>query len=216
MPAMFESVVYEQRRQITQGPLPPGIPHGADPTRNPPPSSTWAHFKVLTTDISFRATVVVLTGVQHAGNLASVLQSASARGQFWLFILSGLDPRFVDKGFEIARIDDDSRAKITMVNEFDELTPQQVMQQVRLLGFELVTFTEAGDAIPVWDVDMLQPRQALIFGQESGGIPREVLALEGTRSTIPQAVGIGNLNVATAVEAALYEWQRQRVGFRPR
>ncbi|HBS29096.1 MAG TPA: hypothetical protein DEB06_06515 [Phycisphaerales bacterium] len=75
-----------------------------------------------------------------------------------------------------------------------------------------VWFTSGLFGVPVWEAD-LRPGDALVFGKETAGLPREMLEAHRDRViTLPMAPGERGLNVATAVCAVVYEGIRQCVG----
>jgi len=66
--------------------------------------------------------------------------------------------------------------------------------------------------VPAWEAD-LRPGDALVFGRETRGLPREMLEAHRDRViTLPMVAGERGLNVATAVCAVVYEGMRQCVG----
>ena len=74
-------------------------------------------------------------------------------------------------------------------------------------GARLVLLTTRGDE-PLHDF-RFQPRDILLFGRESAGVPDEVHAAADARVVIPLAPGARSLNVVTAAAIALGEALRQ-------
>lgn len=80
----------------------------------------------------------------------------------------------------------------------------------REAGFALTLFTTKG-ALSYLDHDYL-PRQVLLFGRESAGVPEQVMQAADTRLVIPMREGMRSLNVAMAAAMAAGEMIRQRHG----
>jgi tRNA (cytidine/uridine-2'-O-)-methyltransferase len=61
-----------------------------------------------------------------------------------------------------------------------------------------------------WEAD-IRPGDRLVFGKETGGLPADILALEGGGNalSLPMAPGERSLNLAAAACAAIYEGMRQ-------
>lgn len=71
----------------------------------------------------------------------------------------------------------------------------------------LVLFTTGGDArLPE---ARFEPGDTLLFGSESGGVPKEVHARADIRVRIPQAAGTRSLNLAVAAGIGVAEALRQ-------
>lgn len=75
-------------------------------------------------------------------------------------------------------------------------------------GLCLTLFTTKG-AASYLDHDY-RPRQVLLFGRESAGVPEQVMQAADTRLVIPMREGMRSLNVAMAVAMAAGEMMRQR------
>jgi tRNA (cytidine/uridine-2'-O-)-methyltransferase len=78
-------------------------------------------------------------------------------------------------------------------------------------GLRLVLFTTRG-AVPYLD-HAFGPRDVLLFGRESAGVPDEVQAAAEARLLIPMRPGLRSINVAMAAAMALGEALRQTKGF---
>ncbi len=79
-------------------------------------------------------------------------------------------------------------------------------------GLRLVLFTTRS-ATPYAD-HAFSPRDILLFGRESSGVPEEVHSAADARLLIPLRPGLRSLNVAVAAAMALGEAMRQTGGFR--
>jgi len=78
-------------------------------------------------------------------------------------------------------------------------------------GLRLVLFTTRG-AVPFLDY-AFGPRDVLLFGRESAGVPEEVQEAADARLLIPMRPGMRSINVAMAAAMALGEALRQTKGF---
>jgi tRNA (cytidine/uridine-2'-O-)-methyltransferase len=83
----------------------------------------------------------------------------------------------------------------------------------RAAGLKLVLFTTA--AATSYLDHAFGPRDVLLFGRESAGVPREVQEAADARLLIPMRPGLRSLNVAMATALALGEALRQTKGFPP-
>jgi tRNA (cytidine/uridine-2'-O-)-methyltransferase len=75
----------------------------------------------------------------------------------------------------------------------------------------LVLFTTRA-SVPYMD-HVFGPRDVLLFGRESAGVPDEVQAVADARLRVPMQPGLRSINVAMAAAMALGEALRQTKGF---
>lgn len=78
-------------------------------------------------------------------------------------------------------------------------------------GLRLVLFTTRG-AVSYLD-HAFGPRDLLLFGRESAGVPEEVQAAADARLVIPMQAGLRSINIAMAAAMALGEALRQTKSF---
>jgi tRNA (cytidine/uridine-2'-O-)-methyltransferase len=79
------------------------------------------------------------------------------------------------------------------------------------LGLRLVLFT-TGATLPYID-HRFEPRDVLLFGRESSGVPDVVHAAADVRLRIPMRAGLRSINVAMTCAMAIGEALRQTGGF---
>mmetsp|Transcript_138659 Transcript_138659/g.345809 ORF Transcript_138659/g.345809 Transcript_138659/m.345809 type:complete len:137 (+) Transcript_138659:366-776(+) len=114
----------------------------------------------------------------------------------------------INQVFRAAQLRRDEQWDVHLVVANDDLSADDAFIELRNFGMKLVGLTDSIDAAPVWDVDLTQERMALVFGKETGGIPREAELQLDILATVPQ-VARGNLNVANAAAIVTYERHRQ-------
>jgi tRNA (cytidine/uridine-2'-O-)-methyltransferase len=81
-------------------------------------------------------------------------------------------------------------------------------------GARLILFTTRGSVR--LEMHAFQPRDILLFGRESAGVPDAVHAAADSRVAIPLAGGARSLNVAVSAGIALWEALRQTGQLPPR
>lgn len=83
------------------------------------------------------------------------------------------------------------------------------------LGVALLATVLDDDAEPLGTLPSID-RVAVLFGNESAGLDRDIVALCGRRVTIPMRRGVDSLNVAVSAGVFLYELTRDRSDRQPR
>lgn len=142
---------------------------------------------------------VVLDGVQDAGNVGSVLRSASAFGVAQVIALQGTAALWSPK---VLRAGMGAHFGLRLV---EGLGPADLDR----LGVPLVaTSSHAAAALPE---AALPAPCAWVFGHEGQGVSQAVLARCATTLRIPQPGGEESLNVAAAAAVCLYESARRLV-----
>ena len=144
------------------------------------------------------AATVVLGGVQDAGNVGSVLRSASALGVAQVLALTGTAALWSPK---VLRAGMGAHFNLRLV---EGLAPEDLAAlQLPLLA----TSSHAAASLPA---TVLPSPCAWVFGHEGQGVPAELLARCALTLRIPQPGGEESLNVAAAAAICLYESARQR------
>ncbi|MEK6419397.1 MAG: RNA methyltransferase [Burkholderia gladioli] len=143
--------------------------------------------------------VVVLDGVQDAGNVGSILRSAAAAGIGQVFCVRGTAYAWSSKVLRsgmgahfLLQIHEDVEA--------DALIPR--------LGVP-IALTDSHGAQAIDDCDLSGP-VAWVFGNEGAGVSAAWRDAAGLRVTIPQPGGMESLNVAAAAAVCLFEQCRQQ------
>ncbi len=140
---------------------------------------------------------VVLDRVQDAGNVGSILRSASAFGVQQVLALKGTAALWSPKVLRAG-----------MGAHFGLRLHESVAPDVLpSLGLSLLaTSSHRGQALPE---ALLPASGAWVFGHEGQGVAPAVLALCALQLRIPQPGGEESLNVAAAAAVCLYESARQ-------
>lgn len=144
--------------------------------------------------------LLVLDGVQDAGNLGTILRTAAAAGLHEVLLTRGCaqawSPRVLRAG---------------MGGHFCLRIREHVDAAEALRDFSgqiLATGLGAG-ARPLYDCDLREP-VAWLFGAEGQGLSPDVAALAGGLVVIPMPGAVESLNVGAAAAICLFEQVRQR------
>lgn len=144
--------------------------------------------------------VLLLAGVQDAGNLGSLLRSAVAAGcrQAWLDrqCAQAWSPKAMRAGMG-------AQFCINILESAD--LPKLLATDSRQT---LATSLGAG-CVSLYSLDLTGPN-IWMFGSEGQGLPEELLALAQRRVRIPMPGQIESLNVGAAAAICLFEQVRQR------
>lgn len=145
--------------------------------------------------------VLVLAGVQDAGNLGSLLRTAAAAGvrRVWLdrFCTQPWSPKAMRAGMG---------AQFCLAIEEDcDLHRLLAARSAEVL---VTTLGEGSQSLYAFD---LKGPSVWVFGSEGQGVPADLQALAGRKVRIPMPGAVESLNVGAAVAACLFEQVRQRV-----
>lgn len=147
--------------------------------------------------------VLILDNIRSVHNVGSIFRTADAAGVSKVF-LCGLTPAPVDR-FGRKRKD---MAKVALGAEesvsWEKLeTAQEAIETLKKEGFEVTAVEQSPEAIIFKDYQP-QDRVAYVFGNEVGGLPKEVLELSDKVIEIPMAGQKESLNVSVAVGVVLF------------
>lgn len=145
--------------------------------------------------------IVVSDGISEPGNLGALIRTADAFGADAVALLPGTCDPFSPKAlratagsvFSIQLIIESSTVLFPWLMERGILTAAATPRAKQTIG-------EVGLKAPV----------ALIFGNESEGLDRDVMKATDVRFRIPTPGRAESLNVAASAAVCLYEVQRQR------
>lgn len=151
-------------------------------------------------DVSATDDVLVLAGVQDAGNLGSLLRTAVAAGfrQAWLDrqCAQAWSPKALRAGM--------GAQFCIMLREGCDLAACLEGESRQILATSL-----GDDSVSLYALDLSRPN-IWMFGSEGQGLPRELLQLAQRRVRIPMPGQIESLNVGAAAAVCLFEQVRQR------
>lgn len=150
--------------------------------------------------------IMVLVDVQDPGNAGTLMRIGAAAGaNEVVFSGEACDP-WSPKAIRA------SAGALFQVCVTVETDPVAAISRVRSLGCEIVMTVPKGGLAP-WEAN-LSGGCALVFGNEGRGLRPSVLALPGSRVTIPMPGNVESLNVASAASMMMYEALRQRLSIR--
>lgn len=144
---------------------------------------------------------IVLVSPQIHWNTGNIGRTCVATGSY-LHLIEPLGFSLQSKEVRRAGLDYWEQVKLRVWKDFDHLHSNLTPAKD-----EVVLFSKAG-ARPFWEMPS-PPRQFLIFGSETGGLPGDILkCYPGAVYHIPITRDIRSLNLSTAAGIALYESMR--------
>jgi TrmH family RNA methyltransferase len=146
--------------------------------------------------------VLVLAGIQDAGNVGAMIRTAEACGATGLVCSTGTADPF---GWKALRGGMGSTFRLPVCRR-EPL--DAVLAALRAKGIALLAAVP-GRGTPLPHNDLTGP-VALLLGAEGAGLPPEAAAAADIRITIPMRAPVESLNVAVAAAIILYEAARQR------
>ena len=148
--------------------------------------------------------IVLLDGLQDAGNMGSILRSAAAAGVRDVVLNAACVNPFSPKVLR-ASVGAHFALNIIEVPDLHATVAQAQQQRVAVV----VTSSHATHSI--YAQNLRQPVAGLL-GSEGAGVAPDLMALANACVTIPMAAG-ESLNVAAAAAVCLFEMQRQQSDF---
>lgn len=149
---------------------------------------------------------VILENVHDPFNIGAVLRSCDSVGIREIFVVY-TDPDLLTNRLSIGRRTAMGTQKWVDVHLYTEL--DYCMDQVKSRYEKIYSTHLADDSKSIYDFDLTQS-VALMFGNESDGLSREILAYSDGNFLIPQWGMAKSLNISVACAISLYEAQRQR------
>jgi len=144
--------------------------------------------------------VVILEGIQDAGNVGAILRTVAATGVKTVVALRGCAHLWSSK---VLRAGMGAHQQLTL---FEDWTIVDLM--LHLEAPLLITAAEAKTDLYALQTQLKNP-VAWVFGSEGHGVSAE-LRTQGKLVRIPLAAGVESLNVATAAAVCLFEAVRVR------
>ena len=148
-----------------------------------------------------RVNALLLDGVQDAGNLGSILRSASAAGVRTVYLNNACVNPYSPK---VLRAGVGAHFSLQIVDGVDLLDIIQALQAngVAVLATSLTASTS------IDEIDLTSP-VAWLFGSEGSGVSTELIEAASQTVIIPMAAG-ESLNVAAAAAVCVFETARQQ------
>jgi TrmH family RNA methyltransferase len=144
--------------------------------------------------------VVVLDGIQDPGNVGTIIRTADAAGAGALIIIQGTADAYSQKALRA------SSGSIFNINII-QVQRKTVRDELKGMGLRIVATTLDAEA-SIFDADLSGPL-ALVFGNETKGVSRELRRAAKLAVKIPVRGGAESLNVASSAAVALYEAVRR-------
>ena len=148
------------------------------------------------------APLILATALQDPGNLGTLVRAADAFGATGVMALAGTVSPLHPKAVRA------SAGSLFHLPVAAKLSAADLIRLCHKHGIRLLATVSRGGDTAV-DADLTQPT-CLIIGQESGGVPRELLRAADGSVTIPMVREIDSLNAGAAGAILLYEAARQR------
>lgn len=146
--------------------------------------------------------ILVLAGIQDAGNVGSMIRTAEACGVTGVVCTAGTADPF---GWKALRggMGSTFRLPVCTHQPLDLVIAALRQRGIRVLA----TAPRGGTPLP--DGDLKGPT-ALLIGAEGAGLPLDAAVAADVQLTIPMRAPVESLNVAVAAAIVLYEAARQR------
>lgn len=151
------------------------------------------------TPASFAGSVILLEGVQDAGNLGTILRTAAAAGVGFALLTEGCAQAWSPK---VLRAGMGAHFAMRIIERVD------AAQAVARFSGEVLATGLGGGATALFECDLRGPIMWL-FGAEGGGLSDAVQRLATARVSIPMPGRVESLNVAAAAAICLFEQVRQ-------
>jgi len=146
--------------------------------------------------------IIVAHQLQDPGNLGTIIRTAEAVGASGLVITANTVDPFNAKAIR-ASMGSILRMPVVQIGNLPAF-----IGTCKQKGYQTVATALTG-AKTHFDADFTRPT-VIILGQESAGLPQEIMADIDLGIRIPMADAIDSLNVAVAAAVILYEAMRQR------
>jgi TrmH family RNA methyltransferase len=217
--ALADAVEGEESREIETAALQSGgevvrvpatVMSAMSPVRHPSGIVALASIAAATLDEALNGSlplILVLDGIQDAGNVGAIVRAAEACGATGIVTTPGTADPF---GWKALRGAMGSTFRLPIATGqasgaiFDRLHGRRIVT--------LATVPRDGTPLPSCDFD--RPI-AVLLGSEGAGLPHELVARADERITIPMRAPVESLNVAVSAALTLYEAAKQRAGHVP-
>jgi len=148
--------------------------------------------------------VLVLNGIQDAGNVGAIVRAAEACGATGIITTEGTADPF---GWKALRGGMGSTFRVPIAAR---QSIESTLAGLRAGGIRTLA-TVPGSGTPLPDCD-LRGAVAIVLGAEGTGLPAPILASCDARVAIPMRPPVESLNVSIAAALVVYEASRQRAG----
>ena len=149
-----------------------------------------------------RPLVLVLDGIQDAGNVGAIVRAADGCGASGVITTAGTADPFGWKALRGA-MGSTFRVPIAVKQRAAE-----TVAEIKRAGLAIIA-TVPREGTPLADCDLTRPA-AIVLGAEGSGLSGDLIAAADERVTIPMRPPVESLNVAITAALMLYEASQQR------
>ncbi|GAB4229731.1 MAG: hypothetical protein Tsb0021_07620 [Chlamydiales bacterium] len=147
---------------------------------------------------------IVLDGVQDFGNIGTIIRTAAAFG------IHDFAATSLDFDLHQRKTIDASRGTVFSTQCTSYTSPSDAIQHLKKSGFQVVATALEGSKIQ--SLAKLDKKPvAIVFGNETSGVSKEVLNQADLCIQIPMATELDSLNVGVAAGISLYELKLKMV-----
>jgi TrmH family RNA methyltransferase len=185
--------------------VPPTVMSALSPVRQPSGIVALATIRPATLDEALGNSmplVLVLDGIQDAGNVGAIVRAAEACGATGIVTTTGTADPF---GWKALRGAMGSTFRLPIATG---QSPGAIFDRLHGRGIATLA-TVPRDGTPLPSCNFERP-VAILFGSEGAGLSDELINKADERITIPMRAPVESLNVAVSAALTLYEAAKQR------
>lgn len=155
--------------------------------------------------------IIVLEDITDPHNAAAVLRSCDSFGFHTVYFIF-----HEEKGFNPEKIGKLTSASANKWLEFRIFSSTaECFAQLKQDGFMSVATALTDDSESIFEIDLTEPKLALVFGNEHRGMSDEAVALCDKTLLIPMRGMVQSLNLSVTAALCMFETTRQRQHFPP-
>lgn len=155
--------------------------------------------------------IVVLEDISDPHNAAAVLRSCDAFGFHKVFFIFHEEKRFRPE--RVGKLSSASGNKWLEFETFSSTS--ECFSRLEELGFTTIATALTDKSESIFNIDLTEPKIALLFGNEHRGLSQEALDLSDKTLLIPMRGMVQSLNLSVTAAICLFETTRQRSSFPP-
>lgn len=151
---------------------------------------------------------LILDGIANPDNLGMVIRTADAAGISAVILLSN-STHFMNKN--VIR---GARGAVGRIPIYFSTNDDELFEKLKVNNFRIFGTSARFEASNFFDIDYSNKNNAIVIGNESNGVRKEILDKCTDYVKIPMAEGQSSLNIAVASALMMYEFNRMLVGLR--
>lgn len=145
---------------------------------------------------------LILDGISNPDNLGIILRTADAAGISGVVLLSN-SVHFLNKNAVRG-----ARGAMGKIPIFYSENDEELFCKLSEMNFKVIGTSARFEAHSFYDIDYTFGNMAVVIGNESEGVRKEILAKCTEYAKIPMAEGQSSLNIAVAAALMMYEYVR--------